>query len=243
MTDFVCDAFLDGALDVWQPQKGQGYRFTLDPVLLSGFIEPTEHLLELGAGAGILGLLVLSNKQAVRVTMVEIQGDLSHCLDKNIKANGFSSQATVLSGDFRKEALPLVDAVAFNPPFFPKAQSRPAKNLGRDIGRREHYGTLEDFVAYGARSLKEEGSLYAIVRFERAREFEDYAQALGLQPCRSRQVLSRVGQSPKHVLWQVKKTRQPVELQSLPPLYVHHGKEGRDYSQEVQALLGRRFPG
>ena len=239
MTDFVCDTFLDGALGVWQPQKGQGYRFTLDPVLLAGFIEPAEHLLELGSGSGILGLLVLSNARAERVTMVEIQDDLYRCLDKNIDENGFSACATAISGDFRTEALPQVDAVAFNPPFFPKDKSRPGKNRGRDIGRREHYGTLKDFVACGVRSLKAEGSLYAVVRFERGEEFEAYAQALDLVPYRCRQVISRAGESAKHVLWQVKKTDKPIAFEEVSPLYVHHGAEGRLYSEEVQGLLGR----
>ena len=241
MEHLVCDTFLDGALKIWQPKKGAGYRFTLDPVLLSGFVEPCSKLLELGAGSGILSLVLLHKKVVQHSTMVEIQKDLSVCLERNIEENHLSERAEMVSGDFRSLTLPSVDAVVFNPPFFPLGESRPGKNRGRDIGRREHYGTLEDFLRCGVRVLGPKGNLYAIVRAERGKEFLDLALGLELEGVRCRHVISRQGEAPKHVLWHVRKGPSGKDLVELPPLYVHAGVQGRDYSQEVKDLLGRTF--
>ncbi|MCK5690158.1 hypothetical protein KAI87_12850, partial [Myxococcota bacterium] len=70
------DTFWEGALKVWQPAKGQGYRFNLDPVLLYGFAPPANEILEFGAGCGILSLLMLGSAKTQKAVAVEIQAQL-----------------------------------------------------------------------------------------------------------------------------------------------------------------------
>ena len=55
MSEFSLDTPFKGTLALWQPAKGHGYRYNLDPVYLSGF-EPahTVTIMDLGSGCGVL---------------------------------------------------------------------------------------------------------------------------------------------------------------------------------------------
>ena len=52
------DTLLKGTLALWQPAKGHGYRYNLDPVLLSGFAPAKGTILDLGSGCGVLRHLI-----------------------------------------------------------------------------------------------------------------------------------------------------------------------------------------
>src|SRR5262249_23627204 len=62
------DAIFSGRLRLCQPARGAGYRFNLDPVLLAGFAAGGEHVVDLGAGCGVLGLALLVLGKAERLT-------------------------------------------------------------------------------------------------------------------------------------------------------------------------------
>ena len=77
------DSIGRGALELEQPREG--YRFNIDPVILADFaaaraVSP-ERIVDLGAGVGIVGLLLALRFPAARVLLVELQlerGDDAH---------------------------------------------------------------------------------------------------------------------------------------------------------------------
>src|SRR5688572_25658633 len=95
------DALWGGKLTLWQPARGRGYRFNLDPVLLYGFAPPAAHTVDLGAGCGVLGLLLAAGGKAQRVTAIEIQPELAILAAKNADENGLRGRYEVLTGDLR----------------------------------------------------------------------------------------------------------------------------------------------
>jgi tRNA1Val (adenine37-N6)-methyltransferase len=225
-------------LTLWQPARGHGYRFDLDPVLLAGFAEPAGNVIDLGAGCGVVGLLLLAFGKATRVTAVEIQPELAELARQNALGNDFESRMTVLCGDLRTLDLPRVDLVVFNPPYFKAGEGRVPPDRGRAAGRYETSGTLADFIAAGARAVVDGGRLNAIVPARRAREVESVFSDHGLALTRRRHVCSREGQNPRHLLWQAVKPpgAQPEAPVTEPPLVVH-GSAGREFSPEVRTLL------
>ena len=56
------DTFWGGRLTLWQPARRAGYRFNIDPVLLASAVPSGDHAIDLGAGCGILGILLLAAK-------------------------------------------------------------------------------------------------------------------------------------------------------------------------------------
>ena len=64
MLETTRDTLLNGELVLWQPAKGNGYRFNLDPIFLASFVTLSDTVIDLGAGCGVLGLFLLLQASA-----------------------------------------------------------------------------------------------------------------------------------------------------------------------------------
>lgn len=233
----VTDRFLGGRLVVRQPGRGEGYRFNLDPVLLAGFACGGRQVLDLGAGCGIAGLLMLAYGKAEQVVAVEVQVPLADLAAQNALDNGYGQRMEVLTGDLRDLELPRVDRVIFNPPYFRAGQGRAAPNASRDAARHERYGTLSDFIGCAAACLEDDGRLACIVRSERASEAHSLITAGGCGLARRRWVHPRAGAPAQHVLLEAGPRRHCGAPVQEPGLTIHRGA-GRAFTPELQALLG-----
>ncbi len=160
------DAIFEGRLPLWQPR--QGYRFNLDPILLAGFARAADTVIDLGTGCGVLGLALVVMAKARSVTLVEISPEMAAIAERNVAENALADKVRVVHGDLRELQLPLVDHVAFNPPYFESARGRGAATDTRDAGRHERNGGLGDFVACAWVSLHDGGFASAIVPAARA---------------------------------------------------------------------------
>ena len=215
------DALWKGRVLLEQPLRAQGYRFNLDSVLLAGFVagRPDAHALDLGAGCGIIGCLLLLSGKARRITAVERQVPLAELALANGQRNELATRMKVVCGDLREQPLGPCDFVVFNPPYAEFHASRASACLGRDEARRECHGTLHDFVAAGARALAAGGTLSAILPYARRHDFCAAAKRHGLAVTRWQAVLAYDGSPPRHVLLEA--CASGGERQTLAPLVVH----------------------
>lgn len=245
-----------GRLCFVQPAKRQGYRFNLDPVLLAGFAQgaPLGHVMDFGAGCGIVGILLLKQNKARRVTAVEVQPELAALIVQNAQANGLGDRLEVLTGDLRQLVLPKVDAVVFNPPYYPSHSFRPCHNLGRDQGRREQNGTLADFVARAFAALDPQSNspvVSAIAPVSRYLELRGYIERCGGRVVRAQEVWPRQEGPAVHVLVSAvpeghgrRQMAGAASAAQLPfghaqlsaPLILHEG-QGRRYTPQINAWV------
>ena len=241
------DTMWGGRLILWQPARRGGYRFNLDPILLAGFAAewpgPLGHVLDLGAGCGIVGLMLLASGRASRVTSVERQPELAQHLRRNIEQNGFGPHATLIEGDLRHTKLPVADVVVFNPPYFKVGHGLASANPGRDAGRREVHGTLDDFVSQAARSVSPTGRVVAIMPVARVKQFLVQAQACALVLQRRQDVHAFADGPAKHCLLQVG-PKQPgcAGVESQHSTLVVHQDMGGGYSPGVARLIAGIMP-
>lgn len=164
------DTLWNGALHLWQPAKGAGYRFNLDAVVLAvtaasaapipkdGAVwtpRHTAHMVDLGAGCGVVGLVLLTMGAVAKVTAIERQPALAALARHNGKANGFGEDRfRVIEGDVRDIALAQdlaqegVDGWMANPPYYQAHACRPSWVPGRDQARAERFGGLPDFLRF-----------------------------------------------------------------------------------------------
>ena len=229
------DAIFEGRLPLWQPRPG--YRFNLDPILLAGFARPAASVIDLGAGCGVLGLALMVMGKAHSLTLVEILPEMAALATRNIDENAFADKARVVNGDLRSLVVGPAEHVVFNPPYFEAARGRGAASDSRDVGRHERNGGLADFVGCAWDSLTDGGFASAIVPVGRGDELRAAWTARGGTVRRAREVCSRAGDPPRHLLFEgVKGASTPVHEQ---PLVVH--RDGaRDYSAEVAEWLAGR---
>ena len=232
----TCDALWRGQLRFWQPARGEGYRFNLDPVLLSGFARPASHVLDLGAGVGVLAVLLVRSGKAERVTAVEVLPELAALCAENVRENGLSAAIHVVTGDLRHLAPVQADAAVFNPPFFKATHGRGAPERRRDVARHERHGTLADFVMYAVASVGG-GPVAAVVPAARGPELEELLAARDHGAVRRREVVAREGGAAER--WLVEggwSGGVEAGVTCEAPLVVHGG-EGREFSEEVKKLL------
>lgn len=232
------DTLWHGELVFTQPARGCGYRFNLDPILLASFVSPAEHAVDLGAGVGIIGILLLATGRARRVTAVEIQPQLAALARENAHANGLAGRLQVIEGDFREVSVTNADAVVFNPPYFRANEGHGALDNGRDAARHERHGTLADFAAW-ATATAGTGHIAAIVPAGRGEELERLLATATRPTCsRRRLVLPRAHSPAKH--WLIEAAHSPSGAQAQPrlePALVVHQASGRAFSDEVRQLL------
>jgi predicted RNA methylase len=86
-------------------QRTEAFRAAIDEV-----VRPDDHVLEIGAGSGILSLFACA-AGAAKVTAVEIDPSLARLVAATARENGFEDRLTVINGDGQDLELPPVDVV------------------------------------------------------------------------------------------------------------------------------------
>jgi tRNA1Val (adenine37-N6)-methyltransferase len=229
------DTLLRGRVKLRQP--AHGFRSSLDPVLLAGFLAPPYgRFLDVGAGTGALAFLLLARDPAASGVGVEVQPRLAELCRRASADNAVEARFTVTRADARQAALPAAafDLVATNPPFQPLGQGDLPPDRERAVAHHEVLLALDDWLALAGRVLRPEGRLGAVYAAARAPELLAGLLARGLAPTRLRPVHPRAGAAATRVLVEARRgPARPFVLE--PPLLVH---DDAGYTAEVRGFLG-----
>lgn len=171
-------------------QKGSGFRFSLDAVLLAHFVTLKKGLkiIDLGTGTGVIPLILTARVQNSEIIGVEIQKEIAQMAERSIELNKLK-QINIINGDFRslgKEHYGKYDLVISNPPYLPVNQGKisPCKEIA--ISRHEITCSLEDLIVTASRFTKNLGRFALIHRAERLAEIIALLKANILEPKRIR---------------------------------------------------------
>ncbi len=183
--DELCDLF-KGKLKIFQ--KRQGYRFSVDSILLAAFAQPraTGIVVDLGTGSGILPIMLAKTPTVKEIIGIEVQEDLARMAQKNVVFNHCQEQVTILQADIRNITKTFTagscDTVISNPPFYPARSGRINPNRQKAISRHELYGTLSDFLRIARHLLKVSGKFLAIYPSIRVVDLIGEMRACGIEP-------------------------------------------------------------
>lgn len=234
--DETLDALGYGDLQIIQPR--QGFRFTIDPILLVGFAQykAGETWLDLGCGSGVLPLLLARREAGLQITGVEIDPASAERARRNVVLNKFEKQIDIIHGDLRKlrqtQGAQSCDVVITNPPYRRPASGRISAGAERASARHELHGSLDDFLDTSRYLLKNGGRFYAIFLAERLPELLSKMSAKKIEPKRLRCIHPRQENEAHLVLIEGRRSGRPG-LTIIPPLFMYNG-EG--YSEEVRSL-------
>ena len=213
------DEFMNGRLRLIQSKNG--YRFSIDAVLVSEFVstKPGDIVVDLGAGCGVISLLLLLTRDIAYAVGIEIQPDLADQARRNAALNGFSNKMGIVLADIR--SLPLApciaDVIVCIPPYRRKNSGRVNPDLQRAIARHELKATLDDIVESSERILKPGGKLAIIYPAGRLVDLLVRMRSLGLEPKRARVIYPTIQSESKMVLVEANKGGK-AGLKILPPL-------------------------
>lgn len=159
------DTLFDG--DVICDQHTDGYRFSIDPVLLAHFTKPTKEarILDIGTGCGIICLiLAYRTKNCIhKIQAIEIQADLASLAKRNISANKLDHSIRVTQGDL-KNILSHYPAESFdyiycNPPFYALGDGR-VNTVGEVVNARHQVlAKLDEIVNACSKAVVNKGSV------------------------------------------------------------------------------------
>ena len=216
-----------------------GFRFLFDDALFQpgtdSFLLGSFPLLrrglrvcDLGAGTGLLGLLLLAREPDLQVINVELQPAAVAISRQNAALNDLTDRITNLQADLRDPAqLPSAgrfDLVVSNPPYFDAARGASAREKSHSLARSDETCTLPQLCAAAARLLRYGGSFCLVFRAERMAELFACLHEYALEPKRLRMVQNTAIAAPKLFLLEARKGGRPG-LSVLPPLILR-GEDG-----------------
>jgi tRNA1(Val) A37 N6-methylase TrmN6 len=234
------DAFLGGALRILQPR--QGYRAGLDALLLAASVGRAGRILDVGAGVGVVGIVVAHRLPGAEVVLLERDPLLAGLARDNIARNGLAPRVRVIEADLGQRLGALAelglaresfDDVVANPPYHTLGRC----TIGRDTGSAHVMasGDLEHWVRFMAAMAKAGGALSLVHRTE--------ALAAILAATRTRcgghvvlPVHARPAAAANRVLVQATKgSRAPLKL--LAGIVLHD--DSGHFRPEIDAVLRR----
>jgi tRNA1Val (adenine37-N6)-methyltransferase len=231
-----------GDLKLYQAENG--YRFSLDPVLLARFVElrKAKRIADLGTGSGIIALMLAKLNETAEIVGVELQPQLAERARRNVELNDLESRVQILPADLRqiRDLLPVAgfDLVVSNPPFRQLGRGRISPGDERAAARHELAGGSADFIAAAAWLLNNGGRFCMIHLAERLPEIVIEMSSRGIEPKRLRMIHPRQGDPARMFLMEGRKGSRPgLDVES--PLYIYCGA-GRDYTEDVLGMY--RWP-
>ncbi|ADU61159.1 MAG: methyltransferase [Pseudodesulfovibrio sp.] len=214
------DAFPRGMI---QPEEG--YRFSLDSLLLACFARPGREQvgIDLGCGCGVVGLALLLRQPDLRLTGVDIDPESVRVAGLNaVNLHYADRYAATLADVAQWRSERVVDFVVANPPYRPLGCGRVSQGESRAVARFESRGDFALFAQCAAVALRTRGRFTFVHLPERLSEIMDGLSKAGLAPKRLRLVYGRSDQEARMALVEAVKAGKPG-LRVEPPLILHSG--------------------
>ena len=236
---------LRGKVRLLQPKIG--FHASIDSVFLAAAVPVKSRfkVLDAGCGVGSVGLCIISRNNNILLTGIDIQHELIDLAHQSATLNGVADHSRFFQGDIRHEkAIPdnEFNVVAMNPPYLEEGThtSSPEKIKATSHGEGVSGATLEDWVRYSHRKLKQGGHLTMIHRADRlddvivTLERKRWFGSLVIYP-----LWSHRGEDAKRVIIQARKERYaPLILKAGMVIHKDDGK----YTEAAEAVLSEDAP-
>ena len=238
MNRYTTDTFFNGQIRV--KQSRDGYRFSIDAVVLAHYAAPCagEKILDLGTGCGIIPLILAHRQPEITIYGVEVQAELAELAEFNARDNQLDDRITVFCTDMKLLKTDMttgpVDLVVCNPPFRKQGSGRINPDNQRAIARHEIKVNLGDIIQTSRRMLRTAGRLVIIYTANRLTDILFHMRSGGIEPKFIRMLHSRENTEAILVLIEgVKGGRPGVKIAS--PLFIY--SSGSDYTAEVESMF------
>ena len=153
-------------------------------------------MLELGAGCGVVAIVMAALYRPREVVAIEIQPPLAAMIARSAAINGIESVNAVCA-DLRQRKIAGVEPASFdlvvaNPPYRAAAAGRENPDRGRRLARGESNAVLMDFVAAARRYARSGGRVAFVFTARRSAELISAMRSKQLEPKRIRFVHPRI---------------------------------------------------
>jgi tRNA1(Val) A37 N6-methylase TrmN6 len=225
-------------------QKKDGYRFSVDPILLTSFVQlkDGDKVVDLGTGSGIMPL-ILARREAANVEFVglEVQKTVADMAERSVAANQMDGSIVIQQGDIRHVRKHFksdqFDVVISNPPYIPAGQGKVNPSDDKAVARHEIKITLSEVVAAARFLVKPRGRVYFVYPVKRLIDLIGLCRQHKLEP---RQIqFVHANQLAGAKLAMVEAIRDAgVDLKVCKPMIVYN-MDGT-YTEDVAQILNEQ---
>lgn len=190
-----------------------------DGVLLGAWCPIENHpfsVLDIGAGTGILSLMLAQRSHAEQIDAIEIdENAYEQCVD-NFENSPWGDRLFCFHAgldEFMDEPEEEYDLIISNPPFY--TDDYKPKNEQRDLARFADALPFEDLVEAASLLLSEKGIFSVIIPFKEEEKFIALAKEMDLFPFRITRVKGTPTTEIKRSLLAFRRTKDATEINEL----------------------------
>jgi len=233
------DELFDGRLRIIQ--KKEGYRFSVDAILLAHFSSQlsAHSIIDLGTGSGVIPLILARKGTVPTIVGVEVQEEMADMAKRTIALNGFAKRVSILHEDL-KELRKCFDASSFdlvvsNPPYYPVGEGRINPDEQKAIARHEILAKMKHIVSIAHYLVKPSGIVVIIFPAKRLVDLLDSLKEFDFKPELLQIIYSHEHDEGKLVIVKSRKGGNP-ELEIKKPFFIY--KAEGIYSEEMRKIYG-----
>ena len=218
-------------------QNTDGLTFGTDALLLAGYISGKKGRgCELGAGSGIISMLLAVREKIREADALEIQEKYAELCKRNFEQNGLSERLHAQHADVRAFGISgAYDTVYTNPPYMKADSGFPNEKDEKNIARHEIEGDIYDFCRAAKRLLRFGGSFYAVYRPDRLTDLIHAMRECRLEPKRATFVHADTESESSMVLIEARSGgRSGMKLTC--PFIIYSDKTHKEYSDDMRYL-------
>ncbi len=144
------------------------------------FPEPTATILDIGAGTGLLSLMLAQRFSKAQITAVELDGDAARQATQNSVQSPFANRVQVICEDIRSfQPETGFNAIICNPPFFSNSLKGPS--VTRNQARHQDALHLSELAVRVERLLKPNGCIAVVLPAAIHRTWEELLSGMDWQ--------------------------------------------------------------
>lgn len=235
--DEKLDELFNGRLRIIQ--KKEGYRFSIDAILLAHFssLLLADSIMDLGTGSGIIPLILARKTSASTIVGVEVQEAMADMAERTILLNGLADRVSILHEDLRslrsRFTASSFDLVVSNPPYYPLGEGRINPGEEKAIARHEIMAKAEDVIAISHYLVRPSGFVIIIFPARRMADLLVSIRESGLEPKLLRIIYSHKHDEAKLVVVESIKSGNP-DIEIKRPFFIY--ADGGGYSEDMQTI-------
>lgn len=241
LNELTKDTMFNGRLICYQHKDG--YRYSIDSILLAHFVShwKSTAILDLGCGCGIIGMILLYRNLSNidRVEGIEYQQRLVDLARINSRENNFEEKMHIIHGDYveinKYYKAETFSHVICNPPFYEVGRGRPSSNNEAYLARHQAVSTTPELVRSIAFVLNNRGSLAMVYPADLVVQLVSLLKENKIEPKRLQPVYSYPEASSASLVLLECIKNGGVGVKLLPPLYIYSQPNDK-YTDEINAM-------
>ena len=190
-------------------QSNAAMKVGTDSMLLGSFINSTNKkcALDVGAGSGVLSLMVAQKNSEIRIDAVEIDKlSMKECA-LNFEASDWSARLSVYHTDFLEFKIDQkYDLIFSNPPYY--RSTLVSKDHRKATAKHEGSLPIPVFLKRVSSILTSEGVVWIIIAFMDRRSWENNAEQSGLFVSRETRISGKKNKGPNRIILELKKRKK-----------------------------------